>query len=342
MKLGGDGWGAMPAMGWLRVLLTVVGTAIILGVGCSSPNVSSSSPTLPNPSATPLMAVVTTNSIIGDLVRNVGGDRVDTRVLLSPGVDPHSYQPTPADMQKLVGAKAVFRNGLGLDAWVDKMLESHGGETTIVTVSEGIPLRSGENRMHSDDHETATTPEEHVDHGGEYDPHVWLNAGNALIMAGNVARALSEADPTWAEVYGANLARYETQLKELDGWIVQEVSKIPVERRKLVTNHEALGYFADRYGFKAVGTVIQGSQADREPSARELADLIDRVKAEGVPAVFIDNTMNPKLAETVAQGAGIEVVSSLYTGSLGPADSPASSYIGMMRHNVEAIVGALK
>lgn len=281
------------------------------------------------------LGVVATTGIIGDMARNVGGDRVTVSVLLPTSVDPHTYQPTPADMQKLAQARVVLRNGIGLDDWLDRLAESSGASARVVTVSDGVALRHG-------DEGGAAAAEAHDNVGNEADPHVWMDVRNAMTMARNIADALTRADPAGAEVYASNLAKYTGQLSELDGWIERQVAAIAPERRKLVATHEALGYFADRYGFEVVGTVVKGLQAEREPSAHELAELVEQIRAEGVAAIFVESTMNPRLAMAVAQEAGVEVVSSLYTGSLGPEGSPASTYIEMMRYDVETIVGALR
>jgi zinc/manganese transport system substrate-binding protein/manganese/iron transport system substrate-binding protein len=269
------------------------------------------------------LRIVATTTIVGDIVRAVAGDKADVTVLLAPGVDPHEYQPVPSDVQALAQAKIVFANGAGLEPWLPDLIESAG--TTARSLSDGLSLRTVE--------EDGVT---------EDDPHVWFDVANAIHFAGQIRDALIAVDAANADVYRANADAYIGQLKELDAWIVAQVGTLPPQNRLLVTNHDTFGYFAARYGFTVLGTVFPAAGAAASPSAQQVSELIQSIQRAGVRAVFTENTLNPDLANTIAQEAGVKVISELYTDALGPADSPAATYIDLMRFDVQTIVEALK
>jgi ABC-type Zn uptake system ZnuABC Zn-binding protein ZnuA len=275
--------------------------------------------------------VVATFSVIGDLVQNVGGEHVAVTVLAGPGVDTHTFEPTAADGAALANARLVFENGLDFETWLDDLYQASGTQAARVVVSAGIEPIEGE---HGDE------PEEGEVHG-EHDPHVWHSAANAIIMVRNIRDALIEADPARAADYRANAETYTAQLQELDDWIMMQVNGLPAERRKLVTTHDTFGYFAQRYGFEVVGTLLPTSTEGASPSAQDLAALVEAVKAAEVPAIFAENVTNNSLLDQVAREAGVQVVATLYTDALGPAGSAGGTYTGMMRSNVTAIVQAL-
>ncbi len=269
--------------------------------------------------------VVATHSIIGDVVREVGGEAIELLVLLPPGTDPHSYEPTPQDLVKASQARIVFFNGAGLEeAFLERLLRSASPDATVVDLSEGIELLSFEG---------------HEKH--EVDPHVWLDPSNVIVWAHHIASVLEKVDPKNAEFYRKNAQDYEKRLRELDAWIWRMVEGIPEERRKLVTDHLALSYFARRYGFRRAGTIIPGVTTLAEPSAQHMAEFVDLIKKEGVPAIFVSASANPKIAEWIAQDTGVKVVP-LYIESLSQPDGPALTYIELMRYNVSAIAEALK
>lgn len=280
------------------------------------------------PSGTSLRAVATTN-IIGDVVAHVAGENVQLTVLMGPGVDPHTYTPTPRDVAAVHDAQLIFVNGAGLETFLEPLLKQAGGQARTVDLSQGLDLLPA----------VRTEEEEHAGEG-EYDPHVWLSVPNVLRWVDAIAAALSEADAAHAGEYRSRAAAYRQELEALDAWIRQQVAGLPPERRKLVTNHPAFGYFAREYGFEQVGAVYPISPA-AEPSAQEIAALEEAIRRLGVPAVFTESTVNPKLAEQVARDTGVRLVR-LYTGSLGAPGSGAETYIEMMRYNVRAIVEALK
>jgi len=259
------------------------------------------------------------------MAQNVAGNRMKIDVLLPAGVDPHEFQPTPQDAIKIEGSKVLIINGLGLEAWLTTSLLQNASEAQLVVATEGInPL---------------------ADPSGEHnpgDPHMWMNPLNVLQYVNNIRDGLSSADPAGSAVYAANAEAYGGQLKALDEWIKSEVAQIPPERRLLVTNHDSLGYFAEAYGFKLIGTVIPGISTDASTSAQEVASLIETIKSSGAPAIFVDASENPKLAEQIASESGAKVVTGLYIGTLSMANGPAPTYIDMMKYDVTLIVDALR
>lgn len=298
---------------------------------------------------TALKAVATT-TLVGDVVKQVAGDSVELTILLPVGADPHGFDPSPADVAAVTDADVVFVNGLGLESFVEPMLVNAGGNARVVTVSDGIqtlaaPHGHGDEEEHSHDddinaeHEDATQADTH-DHE-DADPHVWSDPINVTIWAQNIARSLSDLDPAGADTYRVNALSYQQALAELDTWITEQVARIPKQRRKLVTDHAVWGYFAQRYGFDQVGTIIPGYSTLSEPSAEELARLEDAVGELDVPAIFVGKTINPSLAERVAQDTGTRLFF-VYTGSLSDPNGDAATYLDYMRANVNAIVEGLK
>ncbi len=274
------------------------------------------------------LRVAATTTLVGDVLARVGGDAIDLTVLLPTGADPHTYEPTPADLKAVAQAHVLFINGLGLEEFLERTLRNVGGDRPVVSLSAGI-----QPRVEEEEH----GHEEHAH--GPVDPHVWLDVRNVMIWAENARVALSALDPAHAAQYADRAAAYRQELEALDAWIQEQVARVPPERRKLVVNHPAFGYFADRYGFEQVAAVYPVSPG-AEPSAKEIAELEATIRALGVPAIFAESTVNPALARRIAQDTGAQVVV-LYTGSLGGPGSGAESYVAMMRYNVTAIVEAL-
>ncbi len=271
------------------------------------------------------LKVVASTTIIGDVVAQVGGDRIELTVLFPPGADPHTFEPRPQDMVAISQAQVIVLNGLGLEEALEPALEANA-TGLIVHASEGIEPPAFEGAEH--DHE-----------GG--DPHTWTDPNNVIVWTENIAVALSQADPAHAAEYRANAAAYIAELQELDIWIRAQVAQVPTERRKLVTDHLLFGYFAEEYGFEQVGALIGSFSTNASPSARELAALEDLIRAQAVPAIFVGRDVNPVLAEQVARDTGIRVVS-LYSGSLSEPGGEADTYLKYMRYNVSAIVAALQ
>ncbi len=275
------------------------------------------------------LSVVTSTTVIADLVRNVGGNRVAVTSLAPAGTDPHTFQPTPDSMKALASARVAFLNGSGLEEWWGKTVKSVGRkDLPVVELSKGLATVKMPGHQHGG-HSHAAGP----------DPHVWLDPVLVKQYADRIREALSRADTAGAASYAERAKAYQAKLDELDAWIRSEVEKVPETRRNIVTFHNAFQYFANRYGFSVKGFVV--ASPGKEPSAKAMAELVRRIKQEQVPAVFIEADFNPKILETLGRDAGVKVVTNLYDGSLtdGP---PAASYLDMMRHNVTTMVGALR
>ncbi len=267
--------------------------------------------------------VLASTTFLADIAQNVAGDRLQVESLLPYGADAHSYQPIPQDVAKIADSDLLIVNGAGYEHFLGSVLENAGGERTVIEASAGLSVREDAESEHG------------------VDPHLWLDPNNVIGYVENIRNGLTAFDPEGADIYKSNADAYINQLRGLDLWIDEQVSTIPAERRLLVTNHDSLGYFAERYGFTVIGTVVAGTSSDAAPSAQQMAALIDQIKATGAPAVFLDAAESPTLARQIASDAGVRVVTDLYFGSLtdGP---PAGTYLDMMKHNVTQIVEALK
>lgn len=296
-------------------------TGVLILAACMPATVPASSREQNTP-----ISVVATTSIVGDVVRQVGGNLVSVTVLLPTGSDPHSYQPAPQDVAKISEATLVFANGAGLEEFLQNLIENAGATDRLVKVSEGIELKDfGAN---ADEHENG-------------DPHTWVDPNNVMIWVENIRSNLNQIDPTNANTYQANADHYLTELKELDTWIRNQVDQIPPENRKLVTDHMVFGYFADRYGFEQIGAVIPGYSTLASPSAQDIVAIEDAIQNFSVKAIFVGKTINPTIAQRIAEDTGVKLVF-LYHGSLSEASGPAASYLDYMRYNVTEIVNALK
>ncbi len=286
------------------------------------------------------LTVVATTTLIGDVAAKVGGDLIELSVMMPAGVDPHSFEPAPADLSKVADADLVLVNGIEFEAFLEKLIENAGDEAKVVTVSEGIETIALVEAVdeHADEEHA---DEEHAHDHGEFDPHVWQDPNNGIVWVNQMADALSARDSANAATYRANADAYISELQTLDTWIKEQIAQIPEANRRLVTEHGTLGYFAARYGFEVVGAAIPGFSTLAEPSAQELAELADDIRDLDVKAIFVGNTVNANVASQIAQDTGIQLVP-IYTDSLSPADGPAASYLDFMKFNVEAIVGALK
>ena len=279
--------------------------------------------------------VVATTTIVGDVVAQVGGEYIDLTVLLPAGADPHSFDPTPKDIAKVVDAQIVFANGAGLEEFLVSLLEGAGATDKQVSVSDGIDLLAG---LQYHDGEAAGVAA-HTD--DEVDPHVWLDPNNVLVWIAHIESKLIELDPDNANVYRSNAAAYREQVVALDEWIRQQVGQIPETQRKIVTDHTLFTYFNAAYGFTQVGAVIPGYSTLAEPSAQEIAALEDAIQKLGVQAVFVGRNVNPALAERVVEDTGTKLVY-IYTGSLDAPGGEVDLYLEYIQYNVEAIVNALK
>ena len=272
-------------------------------------------------SGTSAPVILTSTTILADITRNIAGDRFEVTSLLPAGSDPHSYQATPQDLARISESKLIIVNGAGYEGFLQSLWENTDAEKTLIEASSGID------------------PREDAQHG--LDPHMWLNPNLILTYVENIREALTHDYPEGEAVYRANAEAYVAELQELDTWIVEQVDQIPANKRLLVTNHEALGYFAERYGFIVVGTVIESFSTDASPSAQQLAALIDQIQSTGAPAIFLDASDNTTLAQQIANETGVNVVTDLHLESLTDG-APAATYIDMMKHNVSRIVEALQ
>jgi zinc/manganese transport system substrate-binding protein len=310
---------------WLVLLVLVV--SLLAACGDDDDNRAD----VPQPDG---LAVAATTTIIADLARNVAGERASVTAIIPAGADPHDFEPTPDDVEQIADADVVLEHGLGYDVWAHDLVAQSGTNATVVEVTDGVKLIAGgegEHHEHVDD--------DHGDH--EDDPHVWFDVENVKVMTTNIRDALIAVDPAGRETYDANTEAYLAELDELDGWIHAQVATIPEGDRKLVTSHEAFGYYVAAYGFEYVGAVVPSLDSQAQPSARQVDELLALIESEGVRAIFTETTVNPDLAETIANEAGIEVVTDLYSDSLSDDGSETDTYIGMMRHNTTAIVEAL-
>jgi ABC-type Zn uptake system ZnuABC Zn-binding protein ZnuA len=281
------------------------------------------------------LRVVATTSIVGDVVAQVGGEAIDLQTLMPRSVDPHTYEPTPGDIQAIAQADVVFLSGFGLEEALLPRLANAGGQAALVSLSEGITPRGFGGGT------TPSAPAQSAgSNGAGIDPHVWQDPRNVIVWTQNAEEALSRLDPAGETGYRERAAAYTDQLKQLDAEIQAMVQTIPADQRKLVTDHDDLGYFADRYGFTIVGAVIPAYSTSAEPSAKEIAELEDAVKGLGVKAVFVGVEANQALSARVAQDTGVRLVP-IYADSLSAVDGPASSYVKLMLYNVHAMVEAL-
>lgn len=275
------------------------------------------------------LQVVASTTIVGDVVAQVGGAAIDLTVLYPAGADPHTYEPTPRDLAAISKADVVFLNGAGLEESLISLLEANA-PGAIVALSDGIDLLTFEG-------ETGEEPDEHL----AGDPHTWMDPNNVILWVEAIAETLSALDPAHAGTYQENAAAYSASLQELDAWILEQVRQVPLENRKIVTDHLIFGYFGEAYGFIQAGALIEAFSTNAEPSAQDLASLEDLILREGIAVIFVGESINPALAEQVARETGIVVVH-LYSGSLSEPGGEADSYLAYMRYNVEQIVAALK
>ena len=276
-----------------------------------------------SPGASPLHAqarlkVVASFSILGDFVKNVGGDRVEVTTLVGPDGDVHVYTPTPADVRTIADARLLVVNGFGLEGWLPRLLQAAGGKAAIVTATNGIaPLKAG----------------------SDADPHAWQSVVNAEKYVANIRAALVAADPADADLFRENARAYLAKLEALDGEVRQAVKQIPDNRRKVISTHDAFGYFAAAYGIQFIAPT--GVSTESEASARDVAKIIAQVKASKIPAVFLERIADPRLMRRISAETGARVGGTLYSDSLTDEKGEAPTYIDMVRHNITTLTGAL-
>jgi zinc/manganese transport system substrate-binding protein len=267
--------------------------------------------------------VVATFTVLADMAREVGGAHVHLRSLVGPNGDPHVYEPTPQDGAALSNADLVLVNGLGLEGWMDRLIAASDTKAMIVVASNGVRTRE------------MTQAGQRI-----LDPHAWNCAANGVIYAQNITRALVATDPADAADFHASGARYQAELRELDDWARKLVGTVSVDRRKIITSHDAFGYMGAAYGIDFRAPVRFSTEA--EASAAELAALIDQIKHEGIKEVFIENSNDPRLLEQIAAATGARVGGTLYAESLSPPRGPAPTYVKMFRYNIELLVSGLR
>ncbi|MGJ8517902.1 metal ABC transporter substrate-binding protein [Carnimonas bestiolae] len=293
--------------------LVVAGAALVASIGSAN--------------AAPLN-VVASFSVLGDVVKQVGGDRVKVSSLVPADGDPHEFEPTPRDAGRLNNADLVFLSGFGLEGWLDRLVTASGYKSHAITVSEGIkPIKAAEED--DDQHR----------HGGT-DPHVWNNVSNVKLWVNNIEQALEKKDPAGAETYKANATRYRHQLDQLDSDIRSAIKSVPKAQRKVLTSHDALGYYGHAYGVNFLSP--QGLSTSSEASARDVAALISQIKREHISAYFFENANDPRLVTQIAAATGAKPSGELYVESLSSAKGPAADYLSMMRYNTAQMVAAMK
>lgn len=269
------------------------------------------------------LSVIASFTVLADLVREIGGDHVAVRPLVGPDGDAHVYQPTPGDVRDLGRAKVLVVNGLGLEGWMDRLVASSGFKGERIVASDGIkPLT-----MESEDGDPAKKS------GGRVtDPHAWQSLANGMIYVDNIARGLSQADPANAADYAARAAAYKKQLAELESWVKQQLATVPQAKRRVITTHDAFGYFGNAYGIDFLAA--EGLSTESDPSAQRVAGLIAQVRKEHVRALFIENMSDPRLVKQIAHDGGAVLGGELYSDALSPMGGPADTYIKMFRNNV--------
>lgn len=284
------------------------------------------------------LEVTTSFSILGDLVGQVGGERVKVRTLVGADEDAHAFQPRPSDARNVGGAALVVVNGLGFDDWMVRLARSGGYKGEVVVASAGIDTLAMTTDDH--DHDHGHGPKDDKANAKAVDPHAWQDVGNVRRYVANIADALTKADPEGATAYRANAERYDGELKALDTEIRAAFAALPAERRKVVSSHAAFGYFGRAYGIRFLSPV--GVSNNAEPTAQGVARLIRQLKAEKVPAVFIENVADSRLIERIRSESGAQIGGTLYSDALSKADGPAPSYVQMMRTNLDALRQALR
>jgi zinc/manganese transport system substrate-binding protein len=265
---------------------------------------------------------VATFSILRDLVANVGGGRVAATSLVGPNGDVHVYSPTPADARQVAEAAVIVFNGLGLEGWLTRLVTASSTHAVVIVASAGVaPLRMEESGQ------------------SVIDPHAWQSIANARIYVGNIRDGLVKADPAGRAAYEANAKTYVAKLDALEGEVKAAIARIPAERRKIITTHDAFGYFGAAYGIDFISP--EGVSTEAEPSAHDLAQIISQIRRQKIPAVFLENVTDPRMMRQLARETGATIGGTLYSDALSGPDGPAATYIDMMRSNVRELTAAL-
>ena len=304
-----------------RQALITTTAALALGIGLGPVNAQDKAPDR--------LKVVATFSILGDFVKNVGGDRVEVASLVGPNGDAHVYSPTPADAKTIADAKIVFTNGLGFEGWMTRLVKASGTKAAMVVATKGVkPRQRGAAEPHDADEKEGGT-----------DPHAWQSVANAKIYVANIRDALVKADPAGKAAYEANAAAYLATLDALEKEVKDELARIPADRRKIITTHDAFGYFGLAYKIDFIAP--QGVSTEAEVSAKDVGAIITQIKKQKIPAVFLENVTDPRLLEQIAKESGAKIGGTLYSDALTDDKGPAPTYVDMMRHNIRTLSAAL-
>ena len=284
--------------------------------------------------------VVATFSILGDMVKQVGGDRVKVTSLVGPDGDTHVYRPTPKAAKAIAQTKVLFVNGLEFEGWIERLVESSGFKGRMVTATVGIEALKMEEEGHHDDHDKHGKKDGHEHHNhGEYDPHAWHSLANARIYVRNIVDGLAAADPQGAKAYRANAERYIKEIKSLESEMEKAMKSVSADGRKVVTPHDAFGYLGSTYGIKFLAPV--GISTEAEASAGDVAKLIRQIKKEKISAIFVENITDRRLLDQIVRETGARIGGTLYSDALSKANGPAGTYLDLMRHNIRTLVKAL-
>jgi zinc/manganese transport system substrate-binding protein len=285
-------------------------------------------PVLAQSAAEKPLRAVASFSILGDLVRQVGGEHVAVDVLVGPGADAHVFQPTPAQARQVAKAQVLFSNGLGFEGWMSRLLKTAGYKGKQVVVSQGIaPLKEAGHGGHSHSH-------------GEADPHAWQNPRHVITYVDNIAKGLCEADAPRCDAYRSNAAAYTVQLQALDAETVSAWAAVPAAQRKVITSHDAFGYYAKAYGVKFLAA--QGMSTDSQASAKGVGQLVRQIRKENIKALFVESISDPRLIEQIGRETGVKPAGELFSDSLSDANGAAATYLAMMRANTAALTQAVK
>lgn len=289
--------------------------------------------------------VVASFSILGDFVKQVGGDRVEVTTLVGPNGDAHVFQPAPTDAKKVAAAQIVFVNGLGFEGWIDRLVKASGTKAEIVVATRGITPREMAEEEEGHDHADAHDHDKDHDHDhaehdhGGIDPHAWQSVPNAEIYVANIRDALIAADPAGKAAYEANAATYTAKLQALDAEVKAAVATIPASNRRIITSHDAFGYFGAAYGIEFIAP--QGVSTESEASAKDVARIIRQIRAENIPAVFMENISDPRLVKRIAKETKAKIGGELFSDALSDDKGPASTYIDMVKNNIAQLSSAL-
>jgi zinc/manganese transport system substrate-binding protein len=269
--------------------------------------------------AAPSFHAVASFSILGDMLQQTGGSLVEAETLVPADADVHTWQPRPADLRAVMNARLLVRNGLGLEGWMDRIQSAAGFKGIVVTTTDGItPRRLGEHP----------------------DPHAWQDPRNGIIYVGNIIRGLVKADPSHADEYQKTGAQYAAAIHRTDEWIAAQIAPIPPEKRRIITTHDAFGYYGARYGITFLAA--EGISTDAEPSAKSITALVRQIRQEKVTTVFLENMTDPRIARMLARESGAKVGPEVYSDALSPSSGPAATYLDMLRHNTSLFVHAMR